>query len=482
MRLARIALLGVAASVPVSGCAGIGAAPQEAPAAPASVAPATEAPRTDALTETAPSSRIGAADGRVDRRSPVVRTVERVGPAVVNVSTEALVRNPFYGGPLAELLFGESRAPAQYMPNSLGSGVIVDAEGHVVTNEHVLAAASRVSVTLLDGRQVPAEFIGSAPQYDLAVLKLSEPGPYPFVSLDFDEPLHPGETVIAIGNPFGLQSSVTVGVLSGLHRRAESGGERYSDFLQSDAAINPGNSGGALLTINGDLIGINTQIDARGQNLGFAIPVARVRKVVHDLVRFGAVQAAWLGLDAESVDLTAGLAKRLGVQGGGLFVRSVMTGSPAARAGVLPGDVVTEIQGERVRDDEQWRTALSRLRVGDEVRLSAFRNGETARVTCIAEKFPLDRGKEIVWDALGLAVEAARGPRGPLLMISGVREASQAHRIGFRRGLLLLGVDGERVETEEQLYRAVVSRMANGSVLLAVSDGRQTHRVPLALR
>jgi serine protease Do len=412
-----------------------------------------------------------------------VRTVERVGPAVVSISTEALVRNPYYGGgSLFERFFGQPEGPAErLMPNSLGSGVIVDAEGYVVTNEHVLAAASRVTVTLLDGRQVEAEFVGSAPEFDLAVLKLKEPGPYPFLAPDFDEPLHPGETVIAIGNPFGLQSTVTVGVLSGTHRRVESGGERYTDFLQTDAAINPGNSGGALLTINGDLIGINTQIDARGQNLGFAIPVARVRKVYHELVRYGAVQDVWLGLDATSFEPGDPLARRLKVPDGrGLLVRSVMAGSPIARAGLVPGDVILDVQGERVTDDDQWRTVLSRIRVGDEVRLSAWRDGAVARLTAQAESFPIERGAELLWSALGLRVQPVEGRRGgSILVISEVREGTEASRIGFRRGLAILGLDGERVETEEELYRALVRRMGHGSVLLAVSDGRATYRVPL---
>jgi serine protease Do len=422
---------------------------------------------------------------RVDRRTPIVRTVERVGPAVVSISTEALVRNPYYGGGSPfDALFGRSRPDEpreQYMPNSLGSGVIVDPEGYVVTNEHVLAAASRVTVTLLDGRQVEAEFVGSAPDFDLALLKLKGDGPFPHVSPEFDEPLHPGETVIAIGNPFGLQSTVTVGVLSGTHRRVESAGERYTDFLQTDAAINPGNSGGALLTINGDLIGINTQIDARGQNLGFAIPVARVRKAYHELAKYGAVQDAWLGLDADAYEPDDPAARRLKVPDGrGLVVQSIMQGSPVDAAGLRPGDVILDVQGERVLDDDQWRTALARIRVGDQVRLTAWRDGARLSVTAQAETFPMDRGAELLWNAVGLSVQLAESRRGaPVLVISGVREGSEAYRIGLHRGLVVVGVDGSRLDGAEELYRAVIRGLSRGSVLLAISDGRATYRVPL---
>lgn len=467
---------------PLASCARAATSPSSSPSLSSSPSAEPSVAAAAAVSATVPPA---SPSERVDRRTPVVRTVQRVGPAVVSISTEALVRNPYYGGSIFERLFGapESQADERWMPNSLGSGVIVDKEGYVVTNEHVLAAASRVTVTLLDGRQIDAEFVGSAPEYDLALLKLKEPGPYPFLSPDFDEELFPGESVIAIGNPFGLQSTVTVGVLSGTHRRIESGGERFTDFLQSDAAINPGNSGGALLTINGDLIGINTQIDARGQNLGFAIPVARVRKVWHELVQYGAVQDVWLGLDAVALEPGDPIARRLKVpEGRGLLVRSVMRDSPVARAGVAAGDVLLDVAGERVSDDDQWRTVLSRIRVGDEVRLSAWRDGAISKVSVRAEAFPIERGADLLWSTLGLRVQPVDGRRGgSVLVLSEVREGTEASRIGLRRGLAILGIDGDRLESEEQLYRALIRRMGRGSVLLAISDGRATYRVPLEM-
>jgi S1-C subfamily serine protease len=449
------------------------AQPERAPEPAAAAAAAPAAPPVPAAPAGAP----------VDRRTPVVLAVERAGPAVVSISTETLVRNPYFGGgSIFDLFAGEAerRPRERYVENSLGSGVIVDPRGYVVTNAHVLAAASRITISLLDGRQVEGEFVGSAPEYDLALVKISQPGTYPALSVDFREPLYPGETVIAIGNPFGLENTVTVGILSGTHRRVESGGENYTDFLQTDAAINPGNSGGALLTINGDLIGVNTQIDARGQNLGFAIPVARVRKVFDDLVRFGHVQQVWLGVAAEALEGDPVVAKHLAVPGGhGLLVTSVVDDSPAARAGVLAGDVVLDVDGEKVVDAEQFDTILRRLKIGEEVKLTAWREGKRMPFSVATEAFPISRGEDLLWQVLGLRVAGEREGRG--LVLTEVREGSEAWRVGLRRGLLLLGMDGERLESPEDAYRGLIDRMSHDGVLLAISDGRDLYRVPLSL-
>ena len=422
---------------------------------------------------------------RVDRRTHLVRTVERVGSAVVNISTEALVRNPYYGGTAHVWPFGESARPRlreRYVSNSLGSGVIVDPRGFVVTNEHVVAAASRITVTFLDGRQVPAEIVGTASGYDLALLRLEGAGPYPHVSVDFDERLYPGETVVAIGNPFGLQSSVTTGVLSGTHRRAESGGEHYTDFLQTDAAINPGNSGGALLTVNGDLIGINTQIDARGQNLGFAIPVARVRKVFDELVRHGEVLAVWTGLAVEALDPTdvdEALALRV-PSGRGLAVRRVVGSSPAARAGLVVGDVLLEVGRESVTDYAELHTALSRISVGRTFDAVVWRSGARVPVTLAAEAFPVARAAELLWKHVGIRVGVGRARR-PYVAVTAVRTGSQAALLGLPVGIAVVGVDGRRIASPDDVHAAMERALTRDSVLLTVTDGQEMYRVPLAV-
>lgn len=426
---------------------------------------------------------VGEAPG-VDRRTPVVRAVERAAPAVVNISTERLVRNPYYGrSSLFERFFGMRAGPReQLVQNSLGSGVIVDPSGYVVTNEHVVAAASRATVTFLDGTQVAAEFVGTAPEYDLAVLKLVEDGPYPYLPVDFTDDLLLGETVIAIGNPYGLASSVTTGVLSGEHRRVESGGREYADFLQTDAAINPGNSGGALLTVNGDLIGINTQVHAQGQNLGFAIPVARVRKVVDELVQHGEVLDVWMGMVAEELEaLHPVVRKRLRVpDDGGLLVRRVHDRGPADRAGLRPGDVIVGVGERSVHDTSELRTALAAVRVGDRLALEVLRDGVPLRLSTTARAFPDERAAELGWRHFGLeVVRVATGPRAGYVAIGRVREGSEADQLGLRPGLALLGVDGQRIESVGDFHRAIGLGLSRSSILLAVSDGRAVYRVPL---
>lgn len=465
-RLASFLL--VAAAAAASSCARAERTPPPASAPAPASAPTASAP---------PPS------GGVNRRTPVVLAVERVAPAVVNISTERLVRNPYYGrSPLEDFLFGDQGPSERLVPNSLGSGVIVDPSGYVVTNEHVVAAASRITVTMIDGRKLEAEFVGSASEYDLALLRIAEPGEYPFVSVDFAEPLYPGETVIAIGNPFGLQSSVTTGVLSATHRRVESGGLNYTDFLQTDAAINPGNSGGALLTVNGDLIGINTQVDARGQNLGFAIPVARVRKVLDELVRYGEVRTVWLGLEAESLDLyDPSLARKLGVpEGRGMLVRQVHAESPAARGGVRAGDVLLALDGEPVRDHAEFRTALSRAQVGQDLEIVAWRGGGRESLRVRGEAFPVDRGAELAWRHLGLQVDRGTRRDGTqYVAIAQVRAGSRADRIGLSRGMAVLAVDDRKVARAEDFYAGVVRALARDSVMLVVADSRGTYRVPM---
>jgi S1-C subfamily serine protease len=262
----------------------------------------------------------------------------------------------------------------------------------------------------------------------------------------------------------------------------ESGGQDYTDFLQTDAAINPGNSGGALLTVNGDLIGFNTQIDARGQNLGFAIPVARVRKAFDELVRFGEVREVWLGMEVESLDLyDESVARKLGVPGGkGMLVRLVHPDAPAAEAGLEAGDVILDMASERVRDEAEYHTEVARLKVGQRVAVTAWRGGEKRTLTLTAASFPIERGADLLWQHLGLAVEPAAGRGGGrYVMISRVRPGSAPASVGLRPGFALLAVDGAKVDAPEDVFRALPRGLSRRSMLLVISDGRGTYRVPL---
>ena len=227
-------------------------------------------------------------DAAITRRNAIVEAVEAVGPAVVNISTEQRVQNPFansfFGRSFGELL----QAPeGGYVENSLGSGTIVNPEGYILTNEHVLWGASRITVSLADGRKFEAEVVGSDSDSDLAVIRIHADEPLPAVSMGDSGDTMIGETVIAIGNPLGLSHTVTVGVLSAQGREVRGGNRVYADFLQIDAPINPGNSGGPLLNILGELIGINSSIAADAEGIGFSIPIDRARVVLEELVSYG---------------------------------------------------------------------------------------------------------------------------------------------------------------------------------------------------
>jgi serine protease Do len=420
----------------------------------------------------------------VNRRDAIVRAVEQIGPSVVNISTEKVVENPFYGGgSLFEWFFGRgSRAPERLRrQNSLGSGVIIDEQGHVLTNDHVIAAADKITVTLQDGRQVDAKVVGSDRASDLAVLELAQEGPWPVAPLGSSEDLMPGETVIAIGNPFGLQSTVTVGVVSATGRVIGGGDDGeipFADFIQTDAAINPGNSGGALLNIQGRLIGINSQIVARAQNLGFAIPIDRAKKIYNELVHYGQVRPAWTGLVVEDVDRD--IARNLELDDPrGVYIRRIFPDSPGSESALRAGDVVLEVAGSRVDSLPEFDTALARVDYGKKVNLRVFRNGETRMIPLRVEVFPEDRARELSLEVLGLTVSDHRGPH---VVIDEIKQGSQPAERGVRRGMGVFEINGKRVRSAEDFYEEIPRAILQRSVNLGIIHGRGYGRLSYPLR
>jgi serine protease Do len=441
------------------------------------LAAATAAPATLAAPPAEP-----APVANVNRRDAIVQTVERVGPAVVNISTEKIVENPFYrGGDLFEWFFGRgARQPRQERrQNSLGSGVIIDEQGHVLTNDHVIAAADRITVTLQDGRSVQANVVGSDRPSDLAVLKLQGEGPWPKAPLGSSSDLMPGETVIAIGNPFGLKSTVTVGVISATGRvvpASQSGEIPFADFIQTDAAINPGNSGGALLNIRGELVGINSQIVARGQNLGFAIPIDRARKIYKELVHYGQVRPAWTGLVVEEVDRDIASNLQLD-RARGVYVRRIFPDSPASESALRAGDVVLEVGGTAVDSLPEFDTALAKVDYGKKVNLRVFRNGETRMIPLRVEVFPEDRARELALQVLGLTVTDYRGN----VVIEELEPGSEPAERGVRPGMGIFEINGKRVESAEDFYdevpRAILQRSVNLGIVHRRGYGRFTYSI-----
>jgi serine protease Do len=337
------------------------------------------------------------------RRTAIVSAAERVSPAVVSVSvvaTRTVRADPFPQGMFRDEFFQRFFPPTEYQEKvpGLGSGVIVDRSGLILTNEHVVHDADDIAVTLPDGRQLPAKVLGASGPYDLAVLKVSGDR-LPVAPLGDSDQLVVGEWAIAIGNPFGYllndpQPSVTAGVVSATHRdvksEASQGGGVYKNMIQTDASINPGNSGGPLVNGDGEVIGINTFIFTQtggSIGLGFAIPINLAKKILEETQRFGRVRAAWPGMSLQPV--TPYLAQRLGYTDlGGLVVTDVAPAGPAGKAGVQVGDRIRKVNGQLIRNVEDARRSIYGAGVGDRMALTIERDGKTIEVAFTLVEVP----------------------------------------------------------------------------------------------
>src|SRR5437763_9347308 len=342
------------------------------------------------------------------RRTPVVVVAHNVAPSVVNIQTEATIRrrevDPFFD-PFG-LFGGQTRS---YTAQSLGSGFVWSSDGIIVTNNHVVEGASRISVNFNDGTQMAAKLIGVDPDSDVAVLRVDAKN-LAAAPVGTSGDLMIGESVIAVGNPFGLSGSVTTGVVSALGRSVPSKeeGRTFTDFIQTDASINPGNSGGPLLNIEGKVVGINTAIYANAQGIGFAIPVDRARKVVLDILRYGQVHNAWIG--AVTATLTPEEAKRIGTRvPRGALVARVFPGSPAQAAGLKAGDVITNVGGKAVDSREAFSTFTSTITAGQPVQMGVVHEGATRTVAVRPAEPPSDLGLRILWEIAGLRAGDQRG-------------------------------------------------------------------------
>ncbi len=398
------------------------------------------------------------------RRTPTVIAVHSVMPSIVNIQTESTIRRPVID-PWFGLFGGPERT---YQSQSLGSGFVWSADGLIVTNAHVVEGTSAVSVLLQDGTQYPAEIIGVDPDSDLAVLRVEAGGLTP-APIGTSADLLIGEPVIAVGNPFGLSGTVTTGVVSATGRSVPSQerGRTYTDFIQTDASINPGNSGGPLLNIEGRVIGINVAIYAQAQGIGFAIPVDRAKKVIEDLRRFGQVHQAFIG--AATSTLTPEEGRRLGLSvSRGALVTRVFAGSPAARAGLRPGDVIVAVGGAPVESRESFTTLTSTASSGSTITLRVIRGGRSQDVAVIATDPPEDLGLRILEEVSGLEIAT----RDRNVEITSVARGSRAADIGLRSGDLIVGVGGTKVTSTAQLDGLVIRSAERSSLVLNVARGR----------
>jgi serine protease DegQ len=311
-------------------------------------------------------------------------------PSVVNIYTskEVRARNPLADDPLLRRYFPDFDRGASQRQTSLGSGVIVASEGYVLTNHHVIQGADDIQLVLADGRRVRARVRGADPESDLAVLKADEEN-LPAITFAGADQLQVGDVVLAIGNPFGLGNTVTMGIVSALGRNYL-GVNRFEDFIQTDAAINPGNSGGALIDTAGNLVGINSTIYSQtggSLGIGFSIPVSLARSVFEQIVRDGEVTRGWLGIEPTAV--TSELAKALALpKSEGVVIRSMQPGGPAERAGIKVADVVVEIGGKSTRNVPQLLARIAELPPGTSAKLRVVRAGQDVEVDVLVGKRP----------------------------------------------------------------------------------------------
>jgi len=417
------------------------------------------------------------------RRTPIVIAVEKVSPSVVNVSTEQILEgrsSPFPGfrDPLFDEFFHDFFEPRmeRYKQTSLGSGVIIRPDGYILTNQHVVLRGGQIKVTLSDDRDFTARLVGADSDSDLAVLKVESEQPLPYATMGESNDLMIGETVIAIGNPFGLSHTVTTGVVSALGRSLKTEDQTYYDFIQTDASINPGNSGGPLLTMTGDLIGINTAIYQKAQGIGFAIPIQRARRIVADLISYGEVHVPWVGALVQ--DLTPALATHFGVKlGKGVLVRGVEDGSPAADAGLRSGDVIMSIGGRDLRSLEEYEQRVRDHSENSDIELSVTRDGAPQRITVHAHPFPPERADVLAWQLLGVQL----GPARTELRVTRIRSGSPAARIGLESGDLIVALGGVPVKSLDDFRRKIVAVRLARTALVSIRRGPYLYHVTVAL-
>jgi len=427
-------------------------------------------------------------------RNTYAPIVKKALPSVVNISSSRVVRTPagFSGqmDPMFRQFFGEDfggrfNIPKERREQSLGSGVIVSPNGYILTNNHVIDGATDIRVTMGDKREFKAVLVGSDAKTDVALLKV-DAADLPAITVGDSSKVQVGDVVLAMGNPFGVGQTVTMGIVSATGRGGL-GIEDYEDFIQTDAPINPGNSGGALVNDRGELVGINTAIISRAggsQGVGFAVPSGLAHQVMDDLLKDGKVTRAYLGIVPQNV--TPAIASSFGAkQNRGALVGDVSPNSPAQRAGVQTGDIILEVNGKTVEDSNQLRNGISMMRPGSTVQLKVLRNGSERELTAKLDAFPdkttqAKLGKEGPHSALdGVTTENLdAGARAQLrlpantqgVVVTGVDAASKAAESGLQPGDVIQQANHKPVKNTEDLANAL-KNSANPNLLLVNRHG-----------
>lgn len=418
----------------------------------------------------------------------VARLVERLKPAVVNISVTQVVKT---GGIPQELYpFGQDnqfrdfwkrffgdQEPKEFKRKGLGSGFIINKEGYIVTNNHVIQKAKDITVILYNKKQYPAKVIGTDPKTDIALIKIDTAEGLQVAPLGDSDKLREGESVIAIGNPFGLSETVTAGIVSAKGRVIGAG--PYDDFIQTDASINPGNSGGPLINYHGEVVGINTAIVAAGQGIGFAVPINMAKDVLIQLKEKGRVTRGWLGVSIQEV--TEELAKSFGLKDTrGALVSDVIPGGPAEKAGLRRGDIILEFDGRIIKDYHELPRAVASKTPGQKVTFKVIRNGKEERVSAIIGELKEEVAQPApeVQKQLGMSLQAVTPEiardlgmkRVEGLVVTNVEPDSLASEAGIQRGDVILEVNRRTIKTMDE-FSSALNKAGKSLLFLIYREG-----------
>ncbi len=426
---------------------------------------------------------------------------EKLKPCVVNISTTKTVRgggfrSPFgqgmpfdryFGGDdFFERFFGDM-PQREFKQKSLGSGFIISSDGYIFTNNHVVEQADKILVKLSDGKEYEAKVIGKDAKTDIALIKVKPTGSLPVAETGDSEKLRVGDWVMAIGNPFGLEQTVTAGIVSAKGRVIGAG--PYDNFIQTDASINPGNSGGPLFNMEGKVIGINTAIVAQGQGIGFAIPISMAKTILPDLKAKGKVTRGWLGISVQ--DISEDIAKNMKLkERSGALIADVFKGDPADKAGLKAGDVITEINGKKIKDTHELLMLIAGFRVGETVKIKILRDSLEKDVSIAVaerkEQAELAAAGES-GQAFGMVVQEITPEIAKHLGLSTkkgvivveVQEGSTADEVGIQPQDIILQVNKMKITTMKEYVQELKKAGEKGGILLLIKRGKSTFFVPL---
>jgi serine protease Do len=432
-----------------------------------------------------------------DLANAFVEVAKKVQPSVVSIRSERTVtvspgegfgEDFFKGTPFEDFFKGHGGSPGgppmKRKQMGEGSGVIVDAQGYILTNQHVVAKADKLTVRLSDGKEFKGTVRGTDPRTDLAVIHV-EAKELPVATLGDSDKIQVGEWAIAIGSPFGLEETVTVGVISAKGRTGLGTGT-YEDFLQTDASINPGNSGGPLCNIEGEVIGVNAMIIQPGQGIGFAIPINLARKIMLELIKEGKVVRPWIGIGLQ--DLTPELMKAFNTEEKeGAVISQVYEGSPAEKAGLKVGDIVVDIDGTKIKNSQDVVREVLKKEVGRKVQFIVIREGKRVEFSITTEEMPKEFGERKTvqpekkeWFGLRVSpltpdIATQLGlPRAEGVIIEAVEPGSAAQEAGLRKGDVILEVNRQKIRTEKDYRSAMQKTQPGQGALLLVNRAGST--------